>query len=226
MAVKGVKKLYTAIPFVPDFSEFCTKVRLDSYPDSREQVRDFFSAAAARLRPKGLYLECAVSRRSGRQVRLGNACFESQVLSDQLEEGQTVYPYLATCGGEADSMIFPSDPLSGYWLDTLKQMALTAALQHLRERIMAAGGFNHLATMNPGSGEIDFWPLEQQTRLFSLFAGSEARIGVRLTASFLMVPNKTVSGIFFDSPGGFETCRLCSREDCPHRSARFEGRVR
>ena len=216
-------EVFASFPFEPDYSEFCDKIHLDSCGDIRGQVRELFAAAAALLQPKGLYRECRVTRRTGKQVRLGGACFESRVLSDQLQEKQTVFSYLATCGGEADSLDTGTDMLSRFWLDTLKQMALTSALEQLRARIMAAHDLEHLATLNPGSGEADFWPLEQQAQLFSLFAGSEERIGVRLTPSYLMVPNKTISGVFFASPDGFEVCRLCSRSACPRRSAPFEG---
>lgn len=218
-------EVFASFSFEPDYGEFCDKIHLDSCADSSRQVRELFVAAAALLRPKGLYRECTVTRRIGKQVRLGGACFESRVLSDQLQEGQTVFSYLATCGREADSLDNQSDMLSRFWLDTLKQMALTSALEQLRARIMAAHGLEHLATLNPGSGEADFWPLEQQAQLFSLFAGSEEQLGVHLTPSYLMVPNKTVSGIFFTSPDGFEVCRLCSRSACPRRSAPFEGRA-
>ncbi|MFW5768460.1 MAG: vitamin B12 dependent methionine synthase, partial [Spirochaetota bacterium] len=46
-------------------------------------------------------------------------------------------------------------------------------------------------------------------------------IGVTLTDSFLMMPNKTVSGIRFPNEVGFESCELCHREDCPGRRADF-----
>jgi hypothetical protein len=77
--------------------------------------------------------------------------------------------------------------------------------------------------MNPGSGDRNVWPIAQQRPLFSLFGDAEALIGVRLTDSFLMVPNKTVSGLFFPTEVPFESCQLCTRPDCPRRRARYKG---
>ena len=44
-------------------------------------------------------------------------------------------------------------------------------------------------------------------------------IGVRLTETMLMVPNKSVSGFQFPTDVAFESCELCPREGCPGRRA-------
>ncbi|MFQ5997134.1 MAG: vitamin B12 dependent-methionine synthase activation domain-containing protein [Dehalococcoidales bacterium] len=76
--------------------------------------------------------------------------------------------------------------------------------------------------MSPGSGAADVWPLQQQKELFSLFGGRakvEELIGVRLTDKYLMIPIKSVSGIFFPTQTEFTTCQLCPREACIRRRA-------
>jgi hypothetical protein len=75
--------------------------------------------------------------------------------------------------------------------------------------------------MSPGSGDANVWPITQQRELFSLFSNVEALVGVRLTDSFLMLPNKTVSGIRFQTETDFESCELCHRESCVGRRAPF-----
>ena len=79
--------------------------------------------------------------------------------------------------------------------------------------------------MNPGSGDVDIWPIEQQRELFSLFGDVKALIGVTLTDSFLMIPNKTVSGVFYPTEVDFVTCQLCHRERCPNRRAPFDAHL-
>jgi len=76
--------------------------------------------------------------------------------------------------------------------------------------------------MNPGSGEVEVWPIEQQRELFSLFGDVRKQIGVELTDSFLMMPNKSVSGIQFPTETDFRTCQVCRRKNCPNRVAPFE----
>ncbi len=82
--------------------------------------------------------------------------------------------------------------------------------------------------MAPGAGAGDDWPITQQKELFSLFGGREKveeLIGVRLTDSFLMVPIKSVSGIFFPTEIRFESCQICPREQCIGRRAAYDPEV-
>ncbi len=83
----------------------------------------------------------------------------------------------------------------------------------------------HWATMDPGSGDADLWPIEQQKELFSVLGDVEARIGVRLTDSMLMVPTMSVSGIVFPTEAEFASCQVCHREGCPRRTAPFDEAV-
>ena len=53
--------------------------------------------------------------------------------------------------------------------------------------------------MSPGASEKYVWPIEQQKELFSLFEYVEKLIGVKLTDSYLMIPNKSVSGFLSSS---------------------------
>jgi hypothetical protein len=76
--------------------------------------------------------------------------------------------------------------------------------------------------MHPGSGDASVWPIEQQGPLFSLLGDVTGAIGVELTDSFLMVPNKSVSGVRFATEIDFRSCQLCHREGCPSRSAAFD----
>jgi hypothetical protein len=79
--------------------------------------------------------------------------------------------------------------------------------------------------MAPGSGAADVWPITQQRALFSLFGGREKvaeLIGVRLTDTCLMLPIKSVSGIFFQTDTTFETCQLCPRDACIGRRAPYD----
>ena len=47
-------------------------------------------------------------------------------------------------------------------------------------------------------------------------------IGVKLTESYLMEPNKSVSGIRFPTEERFESCMLCPRQDCPGRRSAYD----
>jgi len=153
----------------------------------------------------------------------GRARFVSRVLRANLEEVERVFPYVATCGRELDSAPnSDGDVFSQFCWDAIKEMALHAALSHLVDHLKEVHELESLSSMNPGSGDLELWPIEQQKELFAFFGGVEDRIGVALTDSCLMIPNKSVSGLFFSSEHGFESCQLCHREDCPRRRAPFD----
>jgi hypothetical protein len=61
--------------------------------------------------------------------------------------------------------------------------------------------------------------------LFGLLGDVEAAVGVRLTESFLMLPNKTVSGLVFPTTTSFASCQLCPRAVCPNRRAPYDAEL-
>jgi hypothetical protein len=75
--------------------------------------------------------------------------------------------------------------------------------------------------MNPGSADVEVWPIEQQAVLFRLLGDVETEIGVVLSDHMLMMPNKSVSGVFFPSHSGWVSCEACTRQGCVGRRAPF-----
>ncbi len=170
--------------------------------------------ASAGARSAGTTAESA----SPREAR-----FASRVLAANLGQTQLAFAYVATCGRELDSLApAPGDVFAQFVVETIKEMALWAALTHLYQHLSATYHLGALASMNPGSGEARVWPIEQQRQLFAFLGNVESAVGVVLTESCLMVPNKSVSGIFFPSEEGFENCHLCRQERCPNRRAPFD----
>ena len=77
--------------------------------------------------------------------------------------------------------------------------------------------------MNPGSGDVDLWPITEQSKLFDLIGDVQRDVGVTLTESCLMVPTKSLSGLFFPSDVKFINCQRCTRSNCPGRKADYIG---
>ena len=109
-----------------------------------------------------------------------------------------------------------------FWLDTIKEMALASSIKYLRDYLKRRYALGQVSKMSPGSGAQDLWPIEEQKQLFSIFGNVKDLIGVKLTDSFLMIPNKSVSGIYFPTEIRFESCQLCPREVCPGRQAPYD----
>lgn len=218
-------KVFNHISFNFDFNEFSEKIHLSSYRDRAEAVEALLAAALPLIKPKAVLEVSYVQGRSENSVDIGSVSFESRVLSANLKEVGRVFPYIATCGNELGNLdLFPEDLLTQYWLDTFKEMALRAAAAYLQDHIKQTYGLKQISVMHPGAGDQHLWPIEQQKKLFSLFSDAEALIGVKLTDSCLMIPNKSLSGIYFPTTVEFTSCQLCTRRNCPHRRAPYTGR--
>jgi hypothetical protein len=215
-----------SIPTSLDPEEFRKLTHIDLSAPSVKTVADQLSSALPIARPKAMYKVCYIEERSDEEVELEGIRFSSAVMSRNLREVQRVFPYIVTCGGELDSIaVSPDDVFAGYMLEGLKEMVLRQAIDHFKNHLAETYGLDtqRMSTMNPGSGNREVWPISQQRELFRLLGDVEASVGVRLTDSFLMTPNKTVSGILLPTEVPFVSCQLCTRENCPRRRTRYTG---
>ena len=193
------------LPFALAWEEIARKLHLDE-----EDGED--------LRP------CRVSVRveGNERVWLENTCFESPLLAKNLAACQEVYPYVVTCGRELyDLCQRIEDPIMRYWLEYIAESVLRCAMLPVFEEMRALYHTTARYTMNPGS--LPEWPIENQKPLFALLGDVEGAIGVSLTPSMLMLPNKSGSGILFASKEDYSNCALCTRLNCPTRRAPYHG---
>lgn len=141
----------------------------------------------------------------------------------RLEHKERVFPFVVTCGREIDQAALPeTDLLKKYWWDLIKEELLRVARQHLANHLERRFRLSKTSSMHPGSGDVGVWPIEQQRELFMLLGDIPEQIGVELTDTYLMIPNKTVSGICFPTEVDFRSCQVCRRTVCPNRAAAFD----
>lgn len=179
-----------------------------------------FEIARHRIAAKAAYAIQYVEARSGDGVVIAGVCFKSRVLQKNLEDVRRVFPYVVTIGGaleeKADRV---NDLLEKYYLDAIGNIALIHARESLEETLRSRFALDGLSFMSPGS--LEDWPIEQQKPLFSFLDGVERSIGVNLTERCLMIPKKSVSGIYFPTETNFYNCQLCPRERCGGRKAPY-----
>ena len=211
------------IAFTPDPEGLLQQLHVRAESGLAVEILALLDRAAPIARPKAVFDEAFIDARGEDTVTIAGVTFTSHVLSENLAEVERVFPYVATCGVELDALLEGmDDEFLRFGLDCIKQASLWTAINFLNEHLAESYGLTKSAQMNPGSGDVDVWPIEEQAPLFSLFGDVEALIGVTLTESFLMCPNKSVSGIVFPTEVDFVTCQLCHREGCPNRRAPFD----
>ncbi len=210
------------ISFAPDLAALRRQAHIDAGDDLAAEFDDLARQAIAVARPKAVYREVFVDARGSDTVTMGGVTFRSRVMRMNLDRVERVFAFVATCGTEMDAAIpVAGDPLKEFWLDAVKMCALGEARVALTEHFKTRYALQKSAMMNPGSGDAEVWPIEEQKPLFALIGDVRAAAGVVLTPSFLMTPNKTISGICYATEVDFKTCQLCHRTECPSRAAPF-----
>lgn len=175
------------------------------------------------LQPKALYNVCYIEKKLEDMVMINGLGFRSKVMRKNLDQVERVFAYVVTIGKEFDEKLTTcNDLLDKFYLDTIGNMALRSARKHLHTHLLSKYAIDGMSFMSPGS--LTDWPIEEQKPLFRLIGDVEAAIGVKLTKNFLMLPTKSVSGIFFPTEITFYSCQLCPREKCDGRKAPYDER--
>ena len=209
------------IPFDVGVAEILRQAHVAADSEDAQTIGQMVEQAAAIARPKAMFTLASVEAGGDDSVVMDGVAFTSRVLRVNLDGLHRAFPFLATCGRELDewSVSF-DDMLEAHWADQIKQAALGCALKAVNERMAGQYQLAKTATMNPGS--LPDWPITQQRPLFTVLGDPTETIGVRLTDSFLMVPNKSVSGVRFETDTEYVNCRLCPRPNCSGRAAPYD----
>ena len=188
------------------------------------QFRELFEAAQTLITPKAAYGVRYIDEKLEDAVVIDGICFRSRVLRKNLDMVGRVFPYVVTIGpGLEEKADTSQDLLEKYYLDTIGNIALIKARKYLEDELRARFAMEGLSLMSPGS--LEDWPIEEQRSLFSLLEGVESAIGVKLNESLLMIPRKSVSGIYFPTKTTFYNCQLCPRKRCEGRKAAYNEEV-
>ncbi len=218
-------ELLENIPVDIDVGEVKRRLRLRGEQQS-EQIRALIEVAVPLISARAAFMVAYIDEKGDDDVTINGVRLRSRVLRKNLAEVGRVFPYVVTLGHELEAKVADqSDMLEKYYLDTIGNVALTRSRRHVEERLQSKYALGGMSFMSPGS--LKDWPIEEQRPLFSIIGDVEAAIGVRLSESLLMIPRKSVSGIYFATEINFQSCQLCPRERCEGRRARYdEGMAR
>jgi hypothetical protein len=204
-----------------DFPAVLAALRVREGSDDEAELRAMADEIRAEAQPRVLYSLAFIEAKGEDYIIAGGVRFTSRVLRVNLEGAHRCFPFVCTSGRAAEAWAErQSGIMRRFWADALNQAVLHAAAQQLQAHLQDRYELGSVSMMNPGS--LVDWPLREQRPLFSLLGDVQTAIGVELTGSLLMVPTKSVSGIFFPAEEGFASCQLCPRELCPNRRAVYD----
>jgi len=199
--------------------------RLHMKPDSDlSTVRHLVETVQQLIEPRAMYNVGYIEEKSKDAVIIDGLCLSSRVLRKNLDRVERIFPYVITLGSKlGEKQTACSDLLENYYLDSIGNLALNSVRKQLKNYLQSKFALGKMSSMAPGS--LPDWPIEEQTPLFKLLGDVEASIGVKLTESLLMIPAKSVSGIYFPTEISFYSCQLCPRERCESRKAKYDEKL-
>lgn len=213
------------IPIRLDLDKVIKGLRLnkEKYPSS--DIQELIETAESLVQPKACYEVVYISEKGKDKVKIDGVTFSSRVLRKNLEKVERVFPYIITIGKPLEDKASSfNDLLKQYYLETMGDMAIGLVEKYLEKHLKKHYGLEKLSSMSPGS--LEDWPVTEQKPLFSLFRTEKDPIGIKLTKHMLMIPRKSISGIYFPTEVTFFSCQLCSRERCPARSALYDKNLK
>ena len=202
-----------------DFEAVCKRLHLKRDNDLKN-LQALVDAAHHLIEPRVLYEVKYIEEKFDNGVVVDGRRLISDVLRKNLDQVERVFPFVITIGNKfVENLNACDDIVEKFYLDTIGNVALTQVRRALNDHLKQKYALEKTAFMAPGS--LPNWPIEQQKPLFDLFGDVQAAIGVKLTDSFLMLPAKSVSGIYFPTMTSFFSCQLCPRERCESRKAKY-----
>jgi hypothetical protein len=160
---------------------------------------------------------------SEKSIRINDIVFNvKKIVFNQIKKADLVAVFLCTAGPEigirSRAAMKEGDLLTGYVYDVIGSEVVEAAvdlMQNNLQETMSAEGKKITNRYSPG---YCGWDVAEQHKLFRLIPDNFC--GVKLNASALMDPEKSVSG--FIGIGEHVrynpyTCRLCDMKDCIYR---------
>ncbi len=202
------------------------KVQKKLHFEDPDRVQRLIDTALSCIVPRAAFRDVYSDSKQNLGVVLEGIEFQSMVLRKNLENIGRVFPFVITIGDRLEKEAAGYDDLlERYLLDKIGDLVLIQARKQLQNHLQQCYGFKKLSSMSPGS--LPDWPLQEQEKLFSLLGDVQGTLGVGLNESLLMLPRKSVSGLYFPTEVSFFSCQLCPRQNCEERKAAFdEGKVK
>jgi hypothetical protein len=199
--------------------------RLHMGPDSDvSEIQPLVEVAMTLIEPRALYDVRYIQEKLEDTIIVDGVRFKSRVLRKNLDRVERIFPFVITLGPKlGEKQAASSDLLENFYLDTIGNAALNSARKHLKRHLESQFALNKISSMAPGS--LADWPIEEQAPLFKLLGDVDASIGVKLTDSLLMLPTKSISGVYFPTEVSFVSCQLCPRERCESRKAKYDEKL-
>lgn len=197
-----------------------------------EIVEELMEDASGLIDPVGFWKEVCVTRISDERVKLDEEVFSGKYLAERLTGVEKAYAFVVSIGDKLwQHRTSMSDALEQYLFDAIMKTSLDRAFEETaREIVLQLPDKTGYYMDNPGhlSGDEVGWKLEDQKRFLSLLTCGEqenAHSCIRIDSRDHFETSYSLSGIIYAKGIEPANCSLCSKPECSHRKADFDGRA-
>jgi hypothetical protein len=175
------------------------------------------------IEPKAVYKFAQVTKINNSEIQVDNEySIQSIILGDSLENNQTIAPYVVTIGSQLESNSSKESKnniLKAFVMEQIADYAIDKARLYVSFLAKEKLG-NNINNFSPGTGTGRLFNINQQEVLFKIIDPNT--IGVRLTPTYLMLPKKSISGVFAATRNEYVACEYCPRK-CEQRRKEYSG---
>ncbi len=209
------------LPLSFDLPALGKSLHIDAKPAFMKRLEKLAREAAALARPKGVARLSPLVVVDEEHTKIGDVTFTSALMVKNMGQLARAFPYLVTEGTELAAWSEALGSTFDQMLSTaLREKTVLQYRDHLEVKVLERYGIKQISDMSPGS--LAIWPIEQQMELFQLMAPIPDELQLQLTSSFLMIPEYSISGIFFETEKKYYNCQLCPRENCRNRKVAYQ----
>jgi hypothetical protein len=214
-------KLDTSGDIGKDFLKSLMGGRLN--PQIERMLEEKKDICIKNISPKIIYEIFKIDKIKGNSVYFNSGhILNGPNISKILKGSEITAIFIFTLGSGIDDMIEKTssdgDTLATIIMDSITTSMLTILGKKAGELIKKEGikkdNWSSTCTYSPGQFK---WTIEEQKEIFNMVDGS--RIGVKLNKSYLMIPFKSISGVYGFGPKDKidktrVACDICPRKNC------------
>ena len=212
------------IPVEYNDEKLWRELHVETLKGKKKEIASLIEESRKLIEPKAVYTYLEVVRIERDNIHLESGdVLNGVILADLLRCGQKVAPYIITIGSKIEdhaSKLAGDNVLLTFLLDKIGNYALKIAEENIRSQVEKTLS-EKVSSFGPGEGTGKLFGIEQQTVLFQILQPFNS-IRVRLTPSLLMMPKKSVSGVFAVTDEEYIACQYCPKK-CEDRASAFRG---
>lgn len=187
-------KVFEKYPFSYDMESLDKELHLRGNEAMLDILEAIYKMVEKITRPKAIYFEARITEKTDESVKINGVPFESQLLRGYVNQGDPIFPYIVTVGTELDDYAKTlKDPMKLFMIDEVMNLLVNTGKVFVADRVKEATGWQSVQDYVPGNGEE--WSTVEQKRLFDLFAGETAKIGVTLGDNYFVLPGRSTIGV-------------------------------